>query len=75
MDIKMVIVLGKDNVRIFMIEYLFLVVYVYGIDNFKIFVDNEEIFIMDGSVLIYCMFLDEVGIKELDVFKKVMEIK
>lgn len=73
-DTKMATVLGKDNARISTIEHLLSAVHAYGIDNLKISVDNE-IPIMDGSALAYCMLLDEAGIKELDAPKKVMEIK
>ncbi|PDX26860.1 UDP-3-O-acyl-N-acetylglucosamine deacetylase [Helicobacter pylori] len=74
-DTKMATVLGKDNARISTIEHLLSAIHAYGIDNLKISVDNEEIPIMDGSALTYCMLLDEAGIKELDAPKKVMEIK
>lgn len=70
MDTKMATVLGKDNARISTIEHLLSAVHAYGIDNLKISVDNEEIPIMDGSALAYCMLLDEAGIKELDAPKR-----
>ncbi|MFA4807263.1 UDP-3-O-acyl-N-acetylglucosamine deacetylase, partial [Helicobacter pylori] len=62
-DTKMATVLGKDNARISTIEHLLSAIHAYGIDNLKISVDNEEIPIMDGSALTYCMLLDEAGIK------------
>ncbi|WP_104760888.1 UDP-3-O-acyl-N-acetylglucosamine deacetylase [Helicobacter cetorum] len=74
-DTKMATVLGKDEARISTIEHLLSAVHAYGIDNLEISVDNEEIPIMDGSALTYCMLLDEAGLQELDAPKKVMKIK
>ncbi|AFI06614.1 UDP-3-O-acyl-N-acetylglucosamine deacetylase [Helicobacter cetorum] len=74
-DTKMATVLGNDNARISTIEHLLSSINAYGIDNIKISVDNEEIPIMDGSALTYCMLLDEAGIRELDAPKQVMRIK
>ncbi|WP_104748485.1 UDP-3-O-acyl-N-acetylglucosamine deacetylase [Helicobacter cetorum] len=74
-DTKMATVLGKDGAKISTIEHLLSAIHAYGIDNIKISVDNEEIPIMDGSALTYCMLLDEAGIKELETPKKVMKIK
>ncbi|PAF51589.1 UDP-3-O-acyl-N-acetylglucosamine deacetylase [Helicobacter sp. 13S00477-4] len=71
----MATVLGKEGVQISTIEHLLSAVNAYGIDNLKISVDNEEIPIMDGSSIAYCMLLDEAGIVELDAPKKVLQIK
>lgn len=71
----MATVLANGDAKISTIEHLMSAVYAYGIDNLKISVDNEEIPIMDGSAIGYCMLLDEAGISELDANKKVMAIK
>lgn len=71
----MATVLSKGEAKISTIEHLLSAIYAYGIDNLKISVDNEEIPIMDGSAIGYCMLLDEAGIKELDANKKIMAIK
>ena len=71
----MATVLSKGDAKISTIEHLLSAIYAYGIDNLKISVDNEEIPIMDGSAIGYCMLLDEAGIKELDANKKIMAIK
>lgn len=74
-DTTMATVLGKDGVRISTIEHLLSAISAYGIDNLKISVDNEEIPIMDGSSIGYCMLLDEAGIAELDEVRKIIQIK
>lgn len=71
----MATVLSKGEAKISTIEHLMSAVYAYGIDNLKISVDNEEIPIMDGSSIGYCMILDEAGIRVLDANRKIMAIK
>lgn len=74
-DTKMATVIGKDGVIISTIEHLLSAIYAYGIDNLRIVLDNDEIPILDGSSSGYCLLIDEVGIKELDVTKKAIKIK
>lgn len=74
-DTKMATVIGKDGYVISTIEHMLSAVYAYGIDNLKIIVDADEIPVMDGSSASFCMLLDEAGVKELDIPKKVMRIK
>ena len=74
-DTKMATVIGRDGYIISTIEHMLSAVYAYGIDNLKIIVDADEIPVMDGSSASFCMLLDEAGIKELDIAKKVMRIK
>ncbi|PAF49099.1 UDP-3-O-[3-hydroxymyristoyl] N-acetylglucosamine deacetylase [Helicobacter sp. 12S02232-10] len=74
-DTMMATVLGKGDARISTIEHLLSAINAYGIDNLKISVDNEEIPIMDGSSIAYCMLLDEAGTLELPSLKKVLQIK
>ncbi len=74
-DTKMATVIGKNGHVISTIEHLLSAVYAYGIDNLKIIVDADEVPVMDGSSASYCILLDEAGIAELDVPKKVMRIK
>lgn len=71
----MATVLSKGEAKISTIEHLMSAVYAYGIDNLKISVDNEEIPIMDGSSIGYCMILDEAGTRVLDANRKIMAIK
>ena len=74
-DTKMATVIGKDNYVISTIEHLLSAVYAYGIDNLRVIVDADEVPVMDGSSASFCMLLDEAGIQELDLPKKVMMIK
>ncbi|WP_415398036.1 UDP-3-O-acyl-N-acetylglucosamine deacetylase [Sulfurimonas sp. CS5] len=74
-DTKMATVIGKDGVVISTIEHMLSAVYAYGIDNLKVIVDADEVPVMDGSSASFCMLLDEAGIQELDMPKKIMRIK
>ncbi|MEA1954920.1 MAG: UDP-3-O-acyl-N-acetylglucosamine deacetylase [Campylobacterota bacterium] len=74
-DTKMATVIGKNGFVISTIEHLLSAVYAYGIDNLKVIVDADEVPVMDGSSVSYCMLLDEAETIELNVPKKVMRIK
>lgn len=74
-DTKMATVIGKDGYVISTIEHMLSAVYAYGIDNLRVIVDADEIPVMDGSSASFCMLLDEAGIVEQDLPKKVMRIK
>lgn len=74
-DTKMATVIGKGGYVISTIEHMLSAVYAYGIDNLKIIVDADEIPVMDGSSASFCMLLDEAGTQELNVAKKIMQIK
>jgi len=74
-DTKMATVIGKDGHVISTIEHLLSAIYAYGIDNLRVIVDADEVPVMDGSSASFCMILDEAGIQELDIPKKVMRIK
>ncbi|MRI59197.1 MAG: UDP-3-O-[3-hydroxymyristoyl] N-acetylglucosamine deacetylase [Epsilonproteobacteria bacterium] len=74
-DTKMATVIGDGGVSISTIEHLMSAVYSYGIDNLLIVLDNDEVPIMDGSAIAYCMLLDEAGIKELPAPKRALRIK
>ena len=74
-DTKMATVIGKDGYVISTIEHLLSAVYAYGIDNLRVIVDADEVPVMDGSSASFCMLLDEAGIQQLDIPKKVMIIK
>ncbi|MEF3192262.1 MAG: UDP-3-O-acyl-N-acetylglucosamine deacetylase [Campylobacterales bacterium] len=73
-DTTMATVLGRDGVTISTIEHLLSAVAGHGIDNLRIIVDNDEVPIMDGSSVGYCMLLAEAGLAENDAGKKVMII-
>ncbi len=73
-DTKMATVIGKEGVNISTIEHMLSAIYAYGIDNLRVIVDADEVPVMDGSSMSFCMLLDEAGIVELDAPKKVMRI-
>jgi len=73
-DTKMATVIAKDGVMISTIEHLLSAIGAAGIDNLKIIVDNDEIPIMDGSSIPFCMLLDEAGIMEQNLNKKFIKI-
>lgn len=74
-DTKMATVIGKDGVFISTIEHMLSAIYAYGIDNLRVIVDADEVPVMDGSSMSFCMLLDEAGLVELDAPKKIMRIK
>lgn len=74
-DTKMATVIGKEGVTISTIEHMLSAIYAYGIDNLRVIVDADEIPVMDGSSMSFCMLLDEAGIVSQDVPKKIMRIK
>ena len=74
---QMATVLGDlaSGVYISTIEHLMSAISGLGIDNIKISVDANEVPIMDGSAISFCMMLKDAGIKLLDESKKVLIIK
>ena len=74
-DTKMATVIGKDGYVISTIEHLLSAVYAYGIDNLRVIVNADEVPVMDGSSASFCMLLDEAGLTQLDIPKKIMRIK
>ncbi|MDE5602360.1 MAG: UDP-3-O-acyl-N-acetylglucosamine deacetylase [Helicobacter sp.] len=74
-DTTMATVIAKDGYRVSTIEHLLSAVHSYGIDNLRIVLDNEEVPIMDGSSIGYCMLLEEAGIEQQNSNKKILRIK
>jgi len=75
-DTKMATVIGdKEKGFISTIEHFLSAVYAYGIDNMRVIVNGNEMPIMDGSSISFCLLLDEAGIKELEVPKKILRVK
>lgn len=73
-DTRMATVIGDEKGVISTIEHFLSVVYAYGIDNMRVIVDGNEMPIMDGSSISFCLLLDEAGIQELDVPKKILRV-
>lgn len=74
-DTKLATVLGKDGVTISTIEHFLSALYSYGIDNIRVILDSDEMPVLDGSAIGFCMLLNEAGLRELDSFKKVLVLK
>jgi len=74
-DTRMATVIGNEKGFISTIEHFLSALYAYGIDNIRVIVDGNEMPIMDGSSISFCLLLDEAGIEELDVPKKIISVK
>ena len=69
-DTRMATVIGNEKGFISTIEHFLSAIYAYGIDNLRVVVDGNEMPIMDGSSISFCLLLDEAGIKEQESPKK-----
>ncbi|MDY4425944.1 MAG: UDP-3-O-acyl-N-acetylglucosamine deacetylase [Helicobacter sp.] len=74
-DTTMATVIAKEGHKVSTIEHLLSAIHAYGIDNLRIVLDNEEVPIMDGSSIGYCMLLEEAGIIQQNAPKKILKIK
>ena len=74
-DTRMATVIGSEKGYISTIEHFLSAVYAYGIDNLRVIVDGNEMPIMDGSSISFCLLLDEAGVEELDTPKKIIRVK
>jgi UDP-3-O-[3-hydroxymyristoyl] N-acetylglucosamine deacetylase len=74
-DTRMATVIGNEKGYISTIEHFLSAVYAYGIDNMRVIVDGNEMPIMDGSSISFCLLLQEAGIQEQDAPKKIIRVK
>lgn len=74
-DTRMATVIGNEKGFISTIEHFLSAIYAYGIDNLRVIVNGNEMPIMDGSAISFCLLLDEAGIAEQDAPKKVLQVK
>ena len=74
-DTRMATVIGNEKGYISTIEHFLSSVYAYGIDNMRVIVDGNEMPIMDGSSISFCLLLEEAGIQEQDAPKKFISVK
>jgi len=74
-DTRMATVIGSQKGYISTIEHFLSALYAYGIDNLRVIVDGNEMPIMDGSSISFCLLLDEAGVQELDAPKKIIRVK
>ncbi|MEA3418642.1 MAG: UDP-3-O-acyl-N-acetylglucosamine deacetylase [Campylobacterota bacterium] len=72
---QMATVIGSEKGAISTIEHFLSAVYAYGIDNLRVIIDGNEMPVMDGSAISFCLLLDEAGIQELDRSKQVIRVK
>ncbi len=73
-DTRMATVIGSEKGTVSTIEHFLSAVYAYGIDNMRVIVDGNEMPIMDGAAISFCLLLDEAGIKEQDAAKKILRV-
>jgi UDP-3-O-[3-hydroxymyristoyl] N-acetylglucosamine deacetylase len=71
----MATVIGDERGYISTIEHFLSALYAYGIDNMRVIVDGDEMPIMDGSAISFCLLFDEAGIKEQDAPKRILSIE
>jgi len=74
-DTRMATVIGSQKGYISTIEHFLSAVYAYGIDNMRVIVDGNEMPIMDGSSISFCLLFDEAGIEEQEAPKKIIRVK
>ena len=72
---QMATVVGNEKGFVSTIEHLMSAINGYGIDNIRICVDANEIPVMDGSAISFCMLLDEAGVADLDEPKRVILVR
>jgi UDP-3-O-[3-hydroxymyristoyl] N-acetylglucosamine deacetylase len=75
LDTRMATVIGNEKGYISTIEHFLSAIYAYGIDNIRVIVDGNEMPVMDGSSISFCLLLEEAGIEELDKAKKIIALK
>lgn len=66
---------ADKNVKVSTIEHALAALYTAGIDNCLIEVDAAELPILDGSAIIYCNKIEEVGIQEQEEEKEYYMVK
>jgi UDP-3-O-[3-hydroxymyristoyl] N-acetylglucosamine deacetylase len=74
-DTKMATVICKNGVVVSTIEHLMSAINAFGIDNLRIVLDNDEVPIMDGSAISFCLLLKEAGLQRQSEDKKFIKIK
>ena len=74
-DTKLATVIGKKPNAISTIEHFLSTLYAYAIDNLKVIVYGNEMPVMDGSAISFCMLLDEAGIEKQNKLKSLLVVK
>jgi len=73
-DTRMATVIGAPDGYISTIEHFLSALYAYGIDNLRVILEGNEMPIMDGSAISFCLLLQEAGIRTLEAPKKFLRI-
>ena len=66
---------NKNGIGVSTVEHLLAALYIVGIDNVVVEVNNKEIPIMDGSSKEFVEILNKVGTKKLEKFRKFLKVK
>jgi len=74
-ETKLATTLGNKPNAISTIEHFLSAIYAYGIDNLKVTIYGNEMPIMDGSAISFCMMLDDAGIKQQEAYKRFIVVK
>jgi UDP-3-O-[3-hydroxymyristoyl] N-acetylglucosamine deacetylase len=74
-ETKLATVIGRRPNSISTIEHFLSALYAYSIDNLKVTVFGNEMPVMDGSAVSFCMLLDEAGVVKQNAKKSVIVIK
>jgi len=74
-DTRMATVIGSEKGFISTIEHFLSALYAYGIDNLRVVVNGNEMPIMDGSAISFCLLLDEAGVQTQNAPKKVIRVR
>ena len=65
---------NSSGVKVSTVEHLLAALYIFGVDNVMIEIDNEEIPIMDGSSKDFLEILSSIGIKKLNKKRKFLKV-
>ncbi len=74
-DTRMATVIGAPDGYISTIEHFLSALYAHGIDNLRIVLEGNEMPIMDGSAVSFCLLLQEAGIRTLEQPKRFLKIR
>ena len=74
-DTRMATVIGAPDGYISTIEHFLSALYAHGIDNLRIVLEGNEMPIMDGSAVSFCLLLQEAGIRTLPQPKRFLKIR
>jgi UDP-3-O-[3-hydroxymyristoyl] N-acetylglucosamine deacetylase len=74
-DTRMATVIGAPDGYISTIEHFLSALYAHGIDNLRVVLEGNEMPIMDGSAVSFCLLIQEAGIRTLDRPKSFLKIR